>query len=148
MKHLPVDLPKSSLVKANLVKEWEVAEDSASDDGEPAGLVLTDVSEPEPDIDEQLPTDGEQPERPAPADDRPLVLGGYAGTRAGVTDTQAYRIAKVQLEVHNLSVTIPAPCDAPPSIATSHGQASYSRREQTVTWYACRLHADYTLITH
>jgi len=39
-----------------------------------------------------------------------------------------------QLEVHNLSVTIPTPVDAPPSINASVGAATYSRRDNTVTW--------------
>ena len=39
-----------------------------------------------------------------------------------------------QLEVHNLTVTIPTPVDSPPSINASAGAASYSRRDNAVTW--------------
>ena len=38
------------------------------------------------------------------------------------------------LEIHNLSVTLPTPVDAPPSISASAGAANYSRREGAVTW--------------
>jgi len=39
-----------------------------------------------------------------------------------------------KLEVRNLSVVIPAPVDAVPSIVPSIGQANFSKREGTVTW--------------
>ena len=38
------------------------------------------------------------------------------------------------LEVHNLTVTIPAPVDSPPGINATAGSANYSRRENAVTW--------------
>lgn len=36
--------------------------------------------------------------------------------------------------MHHLSVTIPTPVDAPPSISASAGAATYSRRDNTTTW--------------
>jgi len=44
--------------------------------------------------------------------------------------TEAYP----QLEVRNLTVTIPTPADAAPAINAAAGAASYSRRDGTVTW--------------
>ena len=39
-----------------------------------------------------------------------------------------------QLEVHNLTVTIPTPVDAPPQTSASTGSATYSRRDNATTW--------------
>jgi len=69
----------------------------------------------------------------------PLLINAWP-TQTGADSWEVsveYELASAtypQLEVHNLSVTIPTPVDAPPSINASVGAATYSRRDNTVTW--------------
>ena len=68
----------------------------------------------------------------------PLVINAWptqtGGTSWEVTVEYELSNAYPNLEIHNLSVTIPAPVDAPPGIDASAGTATFSRRENAVTW--------------
>jgi len=69
----------------------------------------------------------------------PLVINAWpTQTGGGAWEVSVeYELASTvypQLEVRNLTVVIPTPVDAPPTISASAGAATYSRRENTTTW--------------